>query len=51
MAEMDLPDIDLEGRGLAAEVQRLSYSILDHSRHRHRYRNGKSKYRQLIIQA
>jgi len=28
MAEMVLPDIDLEGRGLAAEVQRLSYSIL-----------------------
>ena len=24
MAEMELPDIDLEGRGLAAEVQRLS---------------------------
>ena len=51
MAEMDLPDIALEGRGLAAEVQRLSYSILDLSRHRHRYWTGKSKYRQLIIQA
>jgi hypothetical protein len=45
MAEVELPNIDLKGRGLTAEVQRLSYSILELSRYRHRYRNGKSKFR------